>query len=98
MKGKFWRETFEEFGLGIEPKELTGLQKKMFKRIVFFLVLIWGILIFGNIMGAILAEEEFTPMNEATGYVMMVIFALIGFSILFIVLNFIHEIFKRIAD
>ena len=98
MKGKFWRETFEEFGLEIEPKELTGLQKKMFKRVLFLLLSIWGILIFGNVMGAIFTDEEFAPMNEPTGYVMMVIFALIGFSILFIVLNFIHEIFKRIES
>ncbi|HIP43261.1 MAG TPA: hypothetical protein EYG91_05090 [Aquifex aeolicus] len=98
MKGKFWKETFEEFGLEMEPKELMGLQKKMFKRILFLLLSIWGILIFGNVMGVIFTDGEFAPMDEPMGYVMIIIFAFIGFSTLFIILNFIHEIFKRIAD
>ena len=102
-KGGFWEETFKEFGFRMKPKEFMALQKKMYKSIVFFFLLGWGILIFVHVMGAILVDDGFTPMFEPTendpiGYVIMIVLALIAFSILFIILKFSREIFKRIES
>ena len=102
-KGGFWEETFKEFGIKMKPKEFMALQKKWYKRISFLLLLGWGILIFVHVMGAILADDGFTSMNEPTendpiGYVIMIVLALFAFSILFIILKSIHEIFKRIES
>lgn len=102
-KGGFWEETFKEFGFRMKPKEFMALQKKWYKRILFLFLLGWGILILGHVMVGIWADDVFTPMFEPTendpiGYVIMIVLALFAFSILFIILKFSHEIFKRIES
>lgn len=102
-KGGFWEETFKEFGFRMKPKEFMALQKKWYKRILFLFLLGWGILILGHVMVGIWADDGFTSMNEPTendpiGYVIMIVLALFAFSILFIIVKFSREIFKRIES
>jgi len=102
-KGGFWEETFKEFGIKMKPKEFMALQKKWYKRILFLFLLGWGILILGHVMVGIWADDVFTPMFEPTendpiGYVIMIVLALFAFSILFIIVKFSREIFKRIES